>query len=73
MKKLVVLAAVAAMLTGTPVLAKGCIRGAAAGGVAGHFVGRGHGVAGAAVGCVAMHHHHAKQAKAQRAQNQRPR
>jgi outer membrane lipoprotein SlyB len=51
----------------SPVLAKGCIRGAAVGGVAGHYVGRGHAVAGAAVGCVVAHHHYAKQARAQRA------
>lgn len=51
----------------SPVLAKGCIRGAAAGGVAGHFVGRGHALAGAAVGCVVAHHHYAKQARAQKA------
>lgn len=50
----------------TPALAKGCIRGAAAGGVAGHFVGKGHAVAGAAVGCVVAHHHYAKQARAQK-------
>jgi hypothetical protein len=51
----------------SPVLAKGCIRGAAAGGVAGHFVGKGHAVAGAAVGCVVAHHHYAKQARAEKA------
>jgi outer membrane lipoprotein SlyB len=51
----------------SPALAKGCIRGAAAGGVAGHFVGKGHAVAGAAVGCVVAHHHYAKQARAQKA------
>ena len=56
------------LITGaSPVLAKGCIRGAAVGGVAGHYVGRGHAVAGAAVGCVVAHHHYAKQARAQRA------
>ncbi len=38
-----------------PVLAKGCLKGAAVGGVGGHFVGKGHAVAGAAVG-----HHRAK-------------
>jgi hypothetical protein len=69
MRKLCVLAALAAMTVGTPVLAKGCIRGAAAGGVAGHFVGKGHAVAGAAVGCVAMHHHYAKQAHEQKNAN----
>ena len=51
----------------SPVLAKGCIRGAVVGGVAGHYVGRGHALAGAAAGCVVAHHHYAKQAKAQRA------
>lgn len=54
-------------MTASPVLAKGCIRGAAAGGVGGHFVGRGHAVAGAAIGCVVAHHHYAKQARAQKA------
>ncbi|KQN71653.1 hypothetical protein ASE90_03070 [Sphingomonas sp. Leaf67] len=54
-----------AMLAAQPALAKGCVRGAAAGAVAGHFVGKGHGLLGAAAGCVAMHHHYAKQAKAQ--------
>jgi uncharacterized membrane protein YdjX (TVP38/TMEM64 family) len=50
-----------------PTLAKGCIRGAVAGAAAGHFVGKGHAVAGATVGCVVAHHHYAKQARAQRA------
>ena len=54
-------------MTASPVLAKGCIRGAAAGGVGGHFVGKGHAVAGAAIGCVAAHHHYAKQARARKA------
>ena len=54
-------------MTASPVLAKGCIRGAAAGGVSGHFVGKGHAVAGAAIGCVAAHHHYAKQSRAQKA------
>lgn len=53
--------------TTSPVLAKGCIRGAAAGGVGGHFVGKGHAVLGAAAGCVVAHHHYAKQARAQKA------
>ena len=54
-------------MTASPVLAKGCIRGAAAGGVGGHFVGKGHAVAGAAIGCVVAHHHYAKEARAQKA------
>jgi len=51
----------------TPVLAKGCIRGAIVGGVAGHYVGRGHALAGAAAGCFIAHHHYAQQARAQKA------
>lgn len=67
MKTLPFIAAAAMLVAAQPALAKGCIRGAAAGGVAGHFVGKGHGVAGAAIGCVAAHHHYAKQARAQKA------
>ena len=51
----------------SPVMAKGCLRGAAAGGVAGHFVGKGHAVLGAVAGCAIAHRHYAKQARAQRA------
>jgi outer membrane lipoprotein SlyB len=53
-------------IVATPVLAKGCIRGAIVGGVAGHYVGRGHALAGAAAGCFIAHHHYAQQAKAQK-------
>lgn len=38
--------------------AKGCLKGAAAGAVGGHFLGH-HGLVGAAAGC-AVGHHHAK-------------
>lgn len=55
------------VMSASPVLAKGCIRGAAAGGIGGHFVGKGHAVMGAAAGCVIAHHHYAKQARAQKA------
>jgi outer membrane lipoprotein SlyB len=61
------LAVSAALASASPVLAKGCIRGAAAGGVAGHFVGKGHAVMGAVAGCAIAHHHYAKQARAQKA------
>ncbi|WP_308814196.1 hypothetical protein [Sphingomonas sp. GV3] len=67
MKVLMLIAASTTLVAAQPVLAKGCIRGAVAGGVAGHMVGKGHGMAGAAVGCVAMHHHYAKKARAARA------
>lgn len=55
MKRIALAFAAASLLT-APVYAKGCLKGAAVGGVAGHFVGRGHAVAGAAVGCVVGHH-----------------
>lgn len=63
------LALLLATSAATPSFAAGCLKGAAVGGVAGHFVGKGHAVAGAAVGC-AVGHHRAKvaahkQAKAQ--------
>jgi uncharacterized protein YcfJ len=48
------------------------MKGAAAGGVAGHFVGNGHAVLGAAGGCAVGHHMANKKAKedAARSQNQ---
>jgi hypothetical protein len=70
MRFLPLLALPLVMATASPALAKGCIRGAAAGGVAGHYVGKGHAVMGAAAGCVVAHHHYAKQARAQKAARQ---
>jgi outer membrane lipoprotein SlyB len=49
-------------------LAKGCLKGAAVGGVAGHFVG-GHGVLGAAAGCL-IGRHEAKKREQQRLQQE---
>ena len=40
--------------------AEGCLKGAAVGGVAGHFVGRGHAFLGAAGGCLVGRHMAAK-------------
>ena len=51
-----------------PADAAGCLKGAAVGGVGGHFVGKGHAVLGAAAGCAYGHHRAAKAARAQRAQ-----
>ena len=50
-------AAVASIIALAPTLghAKGCLKGAAVGGVAGHLAG-GHGVVGAAAGCAIEHH-----------------
>jgi outer membrane lipoprotein SlyB len=66
MRMLSLLAVPLVLATASPALAKGCVRGAAAGGVAGHFVGKGHAVLGAAAGCAVAHHHYAKQARAQK-------
>ncbi|MEH3048219.1 hypothetical protein [Sphingomonas adhaesiva] len=47
-------------LAAGPAEAKGCLKGAAVGAVAGHMVGKGHAVAGAAAGCAIGHHRAAK-------------
>jgi len=55
-KKFVSLALASSMLFTTgAVYAKGCLEGAAVGGVAGHVAGK-HGVVGAAGGCAIGHH-----------------
>jgi outer membrane lipoprotein SlyB len=66
LRKVMLAAALVSSVTATPVLAKGCVRGAIVGGIAGHYVGRGHALAGAAVGCLVARHHYAQKAKAQR-------
>jgi len=53
-----------ALATVTSVEAKGCLKGAAVGGVAGHFAGH-HGVLGAAAGCVVGRHEANKRNKMQ--------
>ena len=71
MRTMIALAFAAATLgTAMPANAAGCIKGAAVGGAAGHFVGKGHAVLGAAAGCAYGHHRAAKAARAQRAQGQ---
>jgi outer membrane lipoprotein SlyB len=45
-----------------PVHAAGCLKGAAVGGVAGHFAGH-HGVLGAGAGCIIGHHEATKHAR----------
>ncbi|MDQ1158581.1 outer membrane lipoprotein SlyB [Sphingomonas sp. SORGH_AS 950] len=60
MKTLMTTLSAAILLTAAgPASAKGCLKGAAVGGVAGHFVGKGHAVLGAVAGC-AIGHHRAK-------------
>ena len=57
MKKFLLAVPVALALAAVPVAseAKGCLKGAAVGGVAGHFA-KGHGVLGAAAGCAVGSH-----------------
>jgi hypothetical protein len=69
MKTFICIAAVGALaLTGltSPAAAKGCIRGAFVGGVAGHYVAH-HGVLGAAAGCL-VGRHEAKKRERERMQ-----
>jgi uncharacterized protein YcfJ len=65
MRKWIILGAALLSLSLTPAgaEAKGCLKGAAVGGVAGHMVGKGHGVAGAAAGCAIGHHEANKKEK----------
>jgi hypothetical protein len=60
-------------LAAAPASAKegGCVKGGAVGAVAGHFVGSGHSVAGAAAGCaVGVHRRHAAERRDQQQQQQ---
>ena len=62
-KPIAAMIATALAVSPVAVEAKGCIRGAIAGGVAGHYVGKGHAFAGAAAGCIAAHHYYSVKAK----------
>lgn len=55
-------------LTAPAANAKGCIKGAVVGGVAGHYVVGGHGVLGAAAGCLVGRHYAKKHARQQHMQ-----
>lgn len=68
MKLMITVMLIATPLAATTADAKGCLKGAAVGGVGGHFVGKGHAVAGAAIGCAVGHHRAAKAARAKAAQ-----
>ena len=73
MKSILTVAA-AALLAVTamsgPVQAAGCLKGAAAGGVAGHFLGH-HGLIDAGVGCLIGRHNANKQARQEQQQSYR--
>ncbi len=78
MNKLMLVFMIGAPLVIAPSLAgaKGCLKGAAVGGVAGHVAG-GHAVVGATAGCVIEHHREKVKDKAvsqqqQQQQQQRP-
>jgi hypothetical protein len=65
MKRLMMAAALVAMAGLVPLVpasAAGCLKGAAVGGVAGHFVGH-HGLVGAGIGCLVGRHHANKMAR----------
>lgn len=63
----ITLALASLALVAGPAEAKGCLKGAAVGGVGGHFVGKGHALAGAAIGCAVGHHRAAMAARKQAA------
>jgi len=72
MKLLVGCAAIiVALATGTSANAKGCLKGAAVGGVAGHYVAH-HGILGAAAGCVIGRHEANKRDRMQQNQSEQP-
>jgi hypothetical protein len=62
--------AIVMLMTPSVSHAKGCIKGALVGGVAGHYAGR-HGVLGAAAGCI-IGRHQAHAAQKQRQQQASP-
>jgi len=62
--------ATSATLATVPAEAKGCLKEAVVGGVGGHFIGKGHGVAGAAIGCEVGHHRAKVAARRQSAMTQ---
>jgi len=69
MKRLLSTAAAFTLAISSPVYAKGCIKGAIVGGVAGSTVG--HGKLGAVAGCV-VGHHEANKADAAKSTTQAP-
>jgi hypothetical protein len=69
MKTLVGYTAIALVLAlATPAHAKGCLKGAAIGGTAGHFAGH-HGLLGAAAGCLIGRHKAQSRARETTGQN----
>jgi hypothetical protein len=71
-KTLMLISAIAIVLAfnAAPVQAAGCLRGAAVGGVAGHFMGH-HALLGAGAGCLVGHHEANRAARDEAERNQR--
>ena len=71
MKYMLLPAAFAVLMTAgwVPAQAAGCLKGAAVGGVAGHYAGH-HGVLGAGAGCIIGHHEATKHAREKAQQQQ---
>ena len=66
MRQIIALSAAALLaLSAGGAEARGCLKGAAIGGVAGHFAGH-HALAGAAIGCVVGHHYAHRQERRDR-------
>jgi hypothetical protein len=60
-----------ALVAVTPANAKGCLKGALVGGVAGHYTVH-HGLLGAAAGCIIGRHEANKRAQIERAKKEHP-
>ena len=64
-------AIILALAAVTPADAKGCLKGALIGGVAGHYTVH-HGLLGAAAGCIIGHHEAKKRARMERERTEHP-
>jgi len=65
------LAIILALAAVTPANAKGCLKGAVVGGVAGHYTVH-HGLLGAAAGCIIGRHEAKKRAQMEREKREHP-
>lgn len=59
------------LAAGTPANAKGCLKGAVVGGIAGHYTVH-HGLLGAAAGCIIGRHEAKKRAQMEREKSEHP-
>jgi hypothetical protein len=68
---IIYLGIILALAAVTPANAKGCLKGAVVGGVAGHYTVH-HGLLGAAAGCIIGRHETKKRAQIERAKKEHP-